>query len=900
MNKKTGIDPHAKREASKYDNPIPSREYISELLESASGPMTNRDLWKVLSLGGEDQREALRRRLIAMERDGQLISNRKGAYGLIDKMDLIRGRVMGHRDGYGFVIPEDGSEDIYLTSRQMRKAFDGDEVLVRPEPLDHRGKRDGAIIDVLVHNTHQLVGRYINERGNHFVRPDNARIANDIIIPSEHTQHAKHGQFVVVDILQQPSRQHRPLGKVVEILGDNMAPGMEIDVAIRSHGIPHEWPGAVDAQVATLTAEVDEEDKADRVDLRTLPFVTIDGEDARDFDDAVYCATKPSGGWRLYVAIADVSHYVEPQSPLDSEAIVRGNSVYFPESVVPMLPEILSNGLCSLKPRVDRLAMVCEMTVTQDGKLSGYKFYEAVIHSHERFTYTQVGQILSEKEDKDSEIRQQFSDRLQDLEHLHDIYHALRKTRDERGAIDFETTETRIVFDDNRKIEKIVPVHRNDAHKLIEECMLAANVCTAKILSTLDIPTLYRVHESPKLEKIAMLHEFLGGLGLSMPGEDITPMHYRRVLEQVAGRPDAHLIQTVLLRSMNQAVYQPENEGHFGLAYDAYAHFTSPIRRYPDLLVHRALKAIIRSTIKTSRVKRVDTIKTQKISTLYHYSEGDMVSFGEQCSLTERRADDATREVVSRLKCEYLQERVGDVFVGVISAVTSFGLFVELKDLYVEGLVHITALPQDYYHFEAAQHRLVGERRRMVFRLGDEMVVQVARVNLEERKVDFELADTTIGAKKKSSRTSKKRSGTSKKSLPKTKGVASSRSPKKAPASAKDAADVVINSTRKVRKRKPAINAASDNAENSQGKERASNKPSSPSAKKAKPAKKKTALKKTPKKAKKSKAEDVSKTTPKSKMKTKAKSKSKSKVKPRSKAKPKSSATKKLSPRKNQ
>lgn len=735
-------DPHASREAAKYDNPIPSREYILDLLDQAPGPMSHRALSKAMSLEDDDQREALRRRLIAMERDGQVMSNRKGAYGRVDRMALVRGRVQGHREGFGFVIPADGGQDIYLTNRQMRKVFDGDEVLVRPGPEDYRGRIEGTIVEVLARHTQQIVGRFFTEQGIHYVHPDNPRIGRDVLVPPDHTGGARPGQIVMVNIIVQPDRHQMPTGQVAEVLGDHLAPGMEIDVAIRSHGIPHEWPAAVEAQAREFTPQVREEDKHNRIDLRSFPFVTIDGEDARDFDDAVFCESKKSGGWRLFVAIADVSHYVQPGSPLDREAQNRGNSVYFPDFVVPMLPEVLSNGLCSLNPKVDRLCMVCEMTISAAGRVSGFRFYEAVMHSHARLTYTQVGQIVAERGRKRSGIRQQFNDLLVHLDELHTLYLTLRSGRELRGAIDFETRETRILFDSDRKISRIVPTERNEAHKIIEECMLAANVCSARFLEQLKIPGLYRVHEPPRAEKIDMVYEFLAELGLPMSwGEEVSPQDYQQVMEAIAGRPDFNVIQTVLLRSMNQAMYQPENLGHFGLAYPAYTHFTSPIRRYPDLLVHRAIRMVIRSQIKTSRVMRHPQAKPFTTAEIYPYGPGDMATFGEQCSFTERRADDATRDVISWLKCEYLKDRVGEEYDGVVSSVTAFGLFVELTDVYIEGLVHITSLPQDYYHHEPAHHRLVGERTRKVFRLGDELRVQVARVDLDERKIDFELTE---------------------------------------------------------------------------------------------------------------------------------------------------------------
>ena len=605
-NKGKFADPFASREAAKYDNPIASRELILQVLEQAQGPLSHRALCKKLELIEDDVIEALRRRLIAMVRDGQLISNRKGAYGIVDKMDLVRGRVLAHRDGYGFVRPKEGGDDIYLSNRQMRKVFDGDEVLLRVGAKNFRGQYEGAIVEILERNTEQVAGQFINDRGHCFVTPDNPKIHHDIFIDADSTMGAQHGQIVVAELIQQPGRHQRAQGRIKEILGDHLAPGMEIDVAIRSHGIPHLWPDAVQNYAAGLSAEVSDADKLHRVDLRHLPFVTIDGEDARDFDDAVYCETKKAGGWRLFVAIADVSHYVEPGSALDTEAVKRGNSVYFPNNVVPMLPEALSNGLCSLNPLVDRLCMVCEMTISAAGRISGYQFYEAVMHSKARLTYTEVGSIIADRGKARSASRKKRIHLLDDLDNLHDLFLVLKSIRSNRGAIDFETTETRILFDEARKISQIVPVERNDAHRLIEECMLAANVCAAKFLEAHELPCLYRIHEPPKTEKLEQLIEYLAGLGLTLPQrEQVRPEDYQSVLEKARGRVDGHLIQTVMLRSMNQAVYQPANLGHFGLAFPAYTHFTSPIRRYPDLLVHRAIRSIVRSTTESRKVKRV-------------------------------------------------------------------------------------------------------------------------------------------------------------------------------------------------------------------------------------------------------------------------------------------------------
>ncbi|MEE4147184.1 MAG: ribonuclease R [Halieaceae bacterium] len=732
-------DPHAAREAARYDNPIPSREVILDLLDEAASPLDHDGIAALLALQEPEQLDALRKRLRAMERDGQLMVNRRGAYGLVDKMNLLHCRVQGHRDGYGFAVPlGGGGEDVYLSARQMNFVFDGDEVLVRVTGLDRRGRQEGKVVEVLVRAHQSIVGRYQEESGIGYVIPDNSRITQQILIPPREKGKAVSGQIVTAAITDFPTRQFGAKGRIVEILGDHMDPGLEIDVAIRSHGIPWEWPEAVVDEAGRLEAEPLEEDKQKRVDLRKLPFVTIDGEDARDFDDAVYCEKRTLGGWRLWVAIADVSHYVRPGSALDDEAAHRGNSVYFPEKVVPMLPEALSNGLCSLKPAVDRLAMVCEMELSRAGKLTKYTFYESVIHSHARLTYTQVGEVLEKGAHPDVDKR-----RVPDLLRLHALYKVLRAARDKRGAIDFETVETRIIFNEERKIESIVPVVRNDAHKLIEECMLSANVAAADFFDVNGVPMLYRVHEGPTEEKLENLRKFLGELGLDLGGgAKPTPLHYQRLLVQIEDREDAHVIQTMLLRSLRQAVYQAENNGHFGLHYPAYAHFTSPIRRYPDLLVHRGIRRVIRAQKKGQGVQRVRGAKPIPMASIFPYDVPAIATYGEHCSMTERRADDATRDVQAWLKCEYLQDHVGDEFNGVVSAVTSFGLFVELEDLYIEGLVHITALPGDYYNFDASHQRLLGERSGRSFQLGGRVRVQVARVDLDDKKIDLELIDS--------------------------------------------------------------------------------------------------------------------------------------------------------------
>ena len=674
-----------------------------------------------------------------MCRDGQLICNRRGAYLPIEEADLVTGRVTGHKDGFGFLIPDDGGSDLFLTARQMRQVFHGDRVAARVDRVDDRGRREGVIVEVLEYRTHQTVGRLFQESGISFVVPENARINHEVLIPAEQINDARHGQYVVVDIIRQPTVRTQPTGKVVEVLGEHMAPGMEIDVAIRSYDIPHSWPPAVGEQIAGIADEVTEKDKQNRVDIRNLRLVTIDDETARDFDDAIYCEPRPRGGYRLLVAIADVSHYVRPGSPLDEEAINRGNSVYFPDHVVPMLPEKLSNGLCSLNPGVDRLCMVADMTISANGSVSGYTFYQAVMHSHARLTYNKVSDML-ERPDSEPGYRlsEQYAHVLPHLHNLYNLYKLLRRARTERGAIDFETTETRVIFDANRKIEEIVPVKRNDAHKIVEECMLAANVATARFLKKHKVPSLYRVHDGPSEERLNAVRLFLGELGLQLGGGDKpTSADYQALLSSIADRSDANVIQTVMLRSLSQAVYSPDEGGHFGLGFTSYAHFTSPIRRYPDLIVHRGIKSVIHGEDDSKDVS-VPPKRDPELAD-YPYDLPRMHQLGEHCSMTERRADDATRDVMAWLKCEYLKDHVGEEYDGVIAAVVPFGFFVELSGVYIEGLVHVSTLSGDYFHHDAAKHRLIGERTAMSFRLGDEVRVKVMRVGMEDRKVDLEL-----------------------------------------------------------------------------------------------------------------------------------------------------------------
>jgi ribonuclease R len=719
-------DPYQAREAKKYANPIPSREFILTIMQDHAAPLLFEDLADALQLTDPQQLDALSRRINAMSRDGQVVMNRRGGYCVVNHEDLIHGRVIGHPDGFGFLHPDEGGEDLYLSPREMRRLWHGDRIVARVAGMDRRGRREAAVVEVLERAFENVVGRVQLEAGVAFLRPDNKRIAQQVLITPDRLQGARDGQMVVVHITEHPETWRQPLGEVVEILGDHLAPGMATDVAIRANDIPLEWPAEVERETALLAPEVPPSAKLGRVDLRKLPLVTIDGADARDFDDAVFCE-RTQKGWRLLVAIADVSAYVEIGTPLDEEAYKRGNSVYFPDRVVPMLPEALSNGLCSLNPRVDRLCMTAELYFDGGGNLFRSRFFEAVMNSHARLTYDQVGAMLI---DGDAELIARHAQLLPHLRDLHGLYMILHAARSERGAIDFDTVETRFRFDDKGKLAAIEPMVRHDAHKLIEECMLAANVAAARHLLRNKMPALYRIHEKPSAEKLADLGEFLAELGLRLGGgAEPTAKDYADLLDRVKSRPDFHVIQVVLLRSMMQAVYSDNNVGHFGLAFPAYAHFTSPIRRYPDLMVHRALKHLLRGEPQEA----------------FEYTHQHLAAMGEHCSATERRADDATRDAADTLKCEYMLDKVGESFDGVISGVNSFGIFVELDGVYVSGLVHITALDYDYFHFDPIGHRLTGDRTGRVYRLGDTLRVKVAAVNIDDRKIDFVLADQVEG-----------------------------------------------------------------------------------------------------------------------------------------------------------
>lgn len=679
----------------------------------------------------------------------------RSSVGLLDE---VEGVIQGHRDGHGYVVRDDGEGDIYLPPNEMRAVLHRDRVKARVVRHDRKGRAEGRVVEIVERPPQPIIGRLLHESGVWLVAPEDKRYGQDVLIPKGATGLAKSGQVVVVELTEPPSLYGQPVGRVKEVLGEIDDPGMEIEIAVRKYGVPHEFSDACIAQARSLPDKVRPQDRKARVDLTDVPLVTIDGEDARDFDDAVYCEPSKVGrgkGWRLLVAIADVSHYVETGSAIDVDAYERATSVYFPRRVIPMLPEKLSNGLCSLNPEVERLCMVCDMLITAAGEIHAYQFYPAVMWSHARMTYTEVAAILANTRGPEATRRK---DLVPHFLNLHDVYRALLKARNVRGAVDFETTETQIICDENGRIEQIVPRVRNDAHRLIEEAMLAANVCSADFIQQAEHPGLYRVHEGPTPEKKEILRGYLKAMAVGLTiSEDPKPAEFQKIAEATKERPDAQQIHTMLLRSMQQAIYTPINSGHFGLAYDAYTHFTSPIRRYPDLLVHRVIKAILtrdryqlpalptpgeaheklarrlaaRVAAPGHKPKKAGPPPTREVQA--------WEAAGLHCSANERRADEASRDVEAWLKCKYMRDHLGEEYSGVVTAATSFGIFVTLDAMYVEGLVHITELGGEYFKFDEARQELRGERTGIRYAIGTRLRVQVSRVDLDGRKIDFRL-----------------------------------------------------------------------------------------------------------------------------------------------------------------
>jgi len=685
--------------------------------------MTRRELSHEFGLDHAESDRRLKPLLVELIRRGQVVRNRRAAYGLARHMDLVRGRVRAHPDGFGFVIPEADGDDLFLAPRQMRQVFDGDRVLAAVASVDRRGRKEGQIVEVIERSHAQIVGRFVAEGGVGVVVPDDPRLTHEVRIPDASHADARPGKIVVARITSPPTLERGPVGEIVAVLGHADEPGMATQIAIFNHELPSAFPAEAEREAEAFGDQIDPRRAEGREDLRQMPLVTIDGADARDFDDAVWA--EPRGdGFRVIVAIADVAEYVTPGSALDDEAQKRGTSAYFPDRVVPMLPETLSNGLCSLNPAVDRLVLGCEMKLDGRGKVTGSRFFEGVMRSAARLTYDQVRKMVEHGE---SDLNERFGHVRANLDALYDVYRLLAKRRKRRGAIDFDSEEVRFVFDTEGRVESLDRRARHDAHRLIEECMIAANVEAAKTVQQIGLPALFRVHDTPPPDKLAELETFLSAHGLKVGWKDEPePADLSRIQEAARGTPIAPLVDAVLLRSLALAVYQPENRGHFGLALDAYAHFTSPIRRYPDLLLHRALKHHLRK-----RARRD-----------YPYSGGRMTELGRECSRLERRAEEAGREVDERLKCQFMQRHIGDVFRGVITGVTGFGAFVEIIELGVSGLVHVTSLPNDYYHYDAVGRVLTGERRGLRFRLADEVDVEVTAVSVDERKIDFRIAET--------------------------------------------------------------------------------------------------------------------------------------------------------------
>ena len=720
-------DPFLKREKQRYEHPLPSREWIIELLEQKGVPSKIEVLARELSIT-EEEYEFFERRLKAMARDGQVLINRRGAVCAADKLDLVKCRVEAHKDGFGFAVPltptKDG--DFVLYERQMRGIMHGDIVTVRPAGIDRRGRREGTVLDIVERAQSKVVGRFYMDRGVAILEAEDKRLNQSIVLEPDSVAHFKpeSGQVIVGEIETYPEQNRPAVAKIIEVLGDYADSGMEIEIAVRKHHLPHQFSEACAKAAKKIPDHVRKSDLKGRVDLRDLPLVTIDGETARDFDDAVF-AEKIGRNYRLVVAIADVSHYVRPDDAIDTDAQERSTSVYFPRRVIPMLPENLSNGICSLNPDVERLCMVCDMVITYAGNIKEYRFYPAVMRSHARLTYNQVWDWISDDLDHPHKAQ---------IDTLYKLFKILQKKRFERGAVEFESVETQMLFDDNGKIEKIVPVVRNDAHKLIEECMLAANVCAAEFLMKNKHTALFRNHLGPTPEKLATLREQLGLLGLQLGGGDNpTPKDYATLAEQFKGRPDAELLQVMMLRSMQQAVYEPHCDGHFGLAYEAYAHFTSPIRRYPDLTVHRAIKAVLNQQTYTPNKS--------------------WQALGVHTSFCERRADDASRDVENWLKTYYMRDKVGEIFEGKISGMTNFGLFVTLDGIHIDGLVHISDLGEDYFNFRPEIMAIEGERSGVRFNMGDKVSVRVARADLDTSKIDLTLISGGSSGKKRRAKT---------------------------------------------------------------------------------------------------------------------------------------------------
>ncbi|ASK78263.1 ribonuclease R [Paraphotobacterium marinum] len=735
IQKKT--DPFKEREAKNYSNPVPSREFIVETISNCNQPVSKNLLLNLFSIKSDEEKEAFRRRLKAMERDGQLVYYPGKKYCLPIENKIIEGTIQGHKDGIGILKKAYNDQDVLISQKQMVGLLHGDIVKVQIKAVTTRGMISCDLIEVVKFSNKPVVGRFFIEHNKKYVVSDDSRVHGEFtVIDSLHNELSL-GNVVVLEITKRATKNQVAEGKVIEVLGNEQDPGIEIDIALRKFDIPYQWPKPLLKELDSIDKDTENGSNSNRIDLRNKPFITIDGEDARDFDDAVYCESKPSGGWRLWVAIADVSHYIKKYSELDKEALKRGNSVYFPQKVVPMLPELLSNGVCSLNPNVNRLSLVCEMTISKKGKLSGYKFYEGLIKSSARLTYNKVSLIL----DNDYKLLERYANNLPNIYHLHSLYTELKKQKEIRGALEFDTNEPKFVFNEHKKIESIETIKRNDAHKIIEECMILANVASAKfLLKNSSISGIYRVHDKPSDEKLSAFNQFLLERGLSLANhKEPKPSDYSNLNSILSSRTDKEIIQTMLLRSLKQANYQTDNIGHFGLSLNEYTHFTSPIRRYPDLIVHRLIKSIIYNDEKLK------------------YSPDEIDYISEHCSTTERKADEATKDVAEYLKCEFISRHIGETFEGIISNVLPFGFFVRIKDFHIDGLVHVTSLKAEYFHYNDVQQKLVGEKSSKTYSLGEDIRIKVLDVNIDSRNIDFclahdDLEKSTVIPKKKSIR----------------------------------------------------------------------------------------------------------------------------------------------------
>ena len=714
-------DPEFAEQLKKYANPIPSRTALLDFLTKEKKILSQDKIATKIGIKNDEQHEALRRRLNAMINDGSLFINRKRGYGVRDKTDLIKGIVQAHADGFGFLVSSELEKDGFILPSEMRKVMDGDTVLASIQPGRRKNKEEAFIVEILERAHKTLAGKFFHKKGQGMVEPDNKTI-DDIIVPSGSEATANDGDYVTIMINEYANRHRPAFGEVIAVLGQKLNSRLAMELTMAAQNLPHDWPEVFEDAVKYIPTNVTDEDLTEGVvDIRKLPLVTIDGEDAKDFDDAVY-AEKNTKGWRLIVAIADVSKYVSPNSEIDKEAYKRGTSVYFPGMVIPMLPLELSNGICSLNPHVDRMCMVCDMQINSQGQINSHKFYRGVMHSHARITYKQCWNYLDKqvKQDKwDTKVTNA-------LDSMNDLYKAMTIEKTQRGAITFNSTDVHITIDGEGQVSSITPYERNDAHKLIEAFMIAANISAAQFVEKHKIPASYRVHDTPPLRKLTDLKAFLQSLGIKPNFSDpVAPKDFENIINQIQGRDDVALIESVLLRSQSLAAYEAENGGHFGLALEYYAHFTSPIRRYPDLMIHRA----------------IDYIISAKKPNKYLYSAQKAIEMNIQCSLNERRAENASRDVDARLKCMYMEQFIGEEMTGIISGVTHFGVFVTLDNIMVDGLIHVTSLPNDYYHHEVIQHKLIGERSGHKFQLADKLKIKVATVSIDERKIDFEFVE---------------------------------------------------------------------------------------------------------------------------------------------------------------